>query len=52
MDKILTTVIIVMGVLYLVNSVPQLRHIIKKETTFVNGRIVQDPLAQYVSPRR
>jgi len=51
LKKILTTVIIVMGTIYLVNNVPTLRHIIRKETTWVNGRIVQDPLREYISPR-
>jgi len=48
-QKILTTMAIAMGILYVVNHVPQLRHVIKGETTFVNGKRVIDPMKEYVS---
>lgn len=49
LQKILTTMIIAMGVLYAVNHVPQLRHIIKGETMFVNGVVVRNPEEEYMS---
>jgi len=48
--KIFTTILITAGVIYLINAIPQLRHIIKKETTIINGRVIKDPRAEYVSP--
>lgn len=49
LKKILTTAIIVVGVLAVVNRVAQLRHFVKGETTMVNGRVVRDPRDEYIS---
>lgn len=49
LKKILTTAIIVVGVLAVVNRVAQLRHFVKGETTMVNGRVVKDPRDEYIS---
>jgi len=49
LQKILTTMIIAMGVLYVVNHVPQLSHVIKGATMFIDGKRVEDPMNEYVS---
>lgn len=47
--KILTTMVIAIGVLYVVNNVPQLRHVIKGETIFVDGKKYNNPENEYMS---
>lgn len=49
LQKILTTAVIVIGVLYVVNHVPQLRHAVKGETVFVNGKVYENPEREYMS---
>lgn len=46
--QILTTVLIAMGIIAVINRIPQLRHAIKGETTFVDGRRVADPKREWV----
>lgn len=46
--KILTTVLVAMGIIAVINRIPQLRHAIKGETTFVNGRRVENPKREWV----
>lgn len=49
LKAILTVMAIALGTLAVVNRVPQLRHLVKGETTFVGGRVVKDPREEYVS---
>jgi len=48
--KILTTILICAGFLYLINHVPQLRHLIKGETLTYGGQVIRDPRSRYASP--
>lgn len=48
LQKAMMTMLVAMGVIAIVNRIPQLRHLIKGETLFVNGKRVQDPQREYM----
>ena len=49
MSKIITTILIAIGVLAIVNRVPQIRHLVKGETMTIAGKVVKDPRSEYES---
>lgn len=49
LKAILTVSLIAIGVLAIVNRVPQLRHLVKGETMTIQGRVVKDPRSEYES---
>jgi len=51
LKAILTVMVIALGTLAVVNRVPQIRHLVKGETRFENGRVVRDPREEYVSKK-